>query len=80
MFFFVEKGVCKVEVDGKDKFMVKAGDYFGEVSLLEGSNACCSVKAASDCVLLTLNAYSFKYDLEPVKDQIRSGVSRYGLQ
>ena len=35
-----------MEVDGTDKFMVKAGDYFGEVSLLEGSNACCTVKAS----------------------------------
>jgi voltage-gated potassium channel len=58
-FYFIEKGVCKVMIDDKDKFMVKDGDYFGEVSLLNGTPACCTVKASSDCVLLTLNAYSF---------------------
>ena len=34
-FYFVEKGSCKVLKDGKELFVVKAGEYFGEISLLK---------------------------------------------
>ena len=53
----MEKGNCKVSKDGKDIFMVKDGDYFGEVSLLEGANACCTVKAAVRKFLLVWVTY-----------------------
>ena len=56
-FYFVEKGNVKVSKDGKDIFMLSAGDYFGEVSLLNSTTACCTVKCSVRNIPRITNPY-----------------------
>ena len=54
-FFVVASGQAEVTVEGEPRRMMKAGDYFGEIALLMGSERTATVTAATDlhCFVLT---------------------------
>ncbi len=58
--FIVEKGrltVYRDEDDGEHRVLgyLRPGDYFGELSLLQGSMRCATVEAQTDCLLHVLS-------------------------
>jgi len=70
-FYVIKKGnVVVAAKDAKDKTKVtltelKAGDFFGEISLLESSAATATIKAAEDDTeILTIVHESFQYLLK----------------
>ncbi len=58
-FVLIERGTCSVTVRGEIVRVLEAGDYFGEIALLEGGQRTARVTAASPCELLTLTAEGF---------------------
>lgn len=83
MFFILEEGECivnKVYVPNtppQEVLQYKAGDYFGELSLLTNEPRAASVIATSDCRLLTLSRKTFKSLLGPLEDILKRNASQY---
>src|SRR5205085_4940773 len=49
-FFVVEQGEAEVSVEGEPRGTIGAGDYFGEIALLTGSDRTATIKAKSEMV------------------------------
>jgi len=89
LFYFVEEGELVSSKVDKELCTHKAFDYFGDADMLKdeelkkggqknpNSKLQYTVTAKVDSVLLALNFFCFCNDLEPVKDAIVKGVSRY---
>jgi cAMP-dependent protein kinase regulator len=82
-FYIIEEGMCKAikKQDGQpDKELeLKAGDYFGELALLNNEPRAASVFAESDKVrLLALDRKAFNRLLGPLKEMMQSAQNRYG--
>ena len=58
-FFVVEEGEAAVTVGGSDVATLKAGDFFGELALLDGGPRTASVTASTDMQLIVLSASEF---------------------
>jgi len=81
-FYIIEEGVCKAikKQDGQaDKELeLKAGDYFGELALLNNEPRAASVFAESDKVrLLALDRKAFNRLLGPLKEMMQTAQNRY---
>jgi pyruvate,water dikinase len=59
-FFLVESGEATVTVRGKLRSRLKAGDYFGEIALIDGGERAATVTAATDLVCLGLTYWDFR--------------------
>jgi CRP-like cAMP-binding protein len=59
-FFVVESGEAAVSVQGEDRGAMGAGDCFGEVALLMGSERTATIKATSDLQCYRLPADEFR--------------------
>jgi CRP/FNR family cyclic AMP-dependent transcriptional regulator len=59
-FFVIESGEMRVTVEGEDRRTLKAGDYFGEVALLDGGLRTATVTAASDGKMYGLTPWQFR--------------------
>ena len=59
-FFVLESGSAKVTVDGVERRTLGAGDYFGEIALIDGGLRTATVTAASDGVAYGLTRWQFK--------------------
>merc|ERR1719498_1774505 len=82
-FYIIEEGMCKAikKVSGQpDKELeLKAGDYFGELALLNNEPRAASVFASSDTVrLLALDRKAFNRLLGPLKEMMQTAQNRYG--
>jgi cAMP-dependent protein kinase regulator len=81
-FFIIEEGVCKAvkkQAGSPDKELeLKAGDYFGELALLNNEPRAASVFAVSDKVrLLALDRKAFNRLLGPLKEMMQQAQNRY---
>jgi cAMP-dependent protein kinase regulator len=81
-FYIIEEGTCKAvkKVTGQpDKELeLKAGDYFGELALLNNEPRAASVFAESDKVrLLALDRKAFNRLLGPLKEMMQTAQTRY---
>jgi cAMP-dependent protein kinase regulator len=81
-FYIIEEGNCKAikKTDGQpDKELeLKAGDYFGELALLNNEPRAASVIAESDTVrLLALDRKAFNRLLGPLKEMMQTAQSKY---
>jgi len=80
-FYIIEEGTCKAikAKDGESKeLMLKAGDYFGELALLNNEPRAASVFAESDKVrLLSLDRKAFNRLLGPLKEMMQTAQTRY---
>ena len=63
-FFVIESGEAEVSVAGEKRTVLRAGDYFGEIALLTGSERTATVKAATDLHCYGLSAPDFKAIVE----------------
>jgi CRP/FNR family cyclic AMP-dependent transcriptional regulator len=59
-FFVIESGEAEVTVEGKPRTRMTAGDYFGEIALLLGSNRTATVTASTDLRCYALTPWDFR--------------------
>jgi CRP-like cAMP-binding protein len=59
-FFVIESGEAEVTVDGRLRATMTAGDYFGEIALLLGSNRTATVTAGSELRCYALTPWDFR--------------------
>jgi CRP-like cAMP-binding protein len=59
-FFVVEEGEADVSVDGEQRGTIAAGDYFGEIALLTGSDRTATITAKSDMVCWGMTPWDFR--------------------
>jgi CRP-like cAMP-binding protein len=63
-FFVVESGEADVTVQGQSRATFTAGDYFGEIALLMGSERTATVTATSDLHCYGLTPADFRVIVE----------------
>jgi len=59
-FFIVESGEAEIQVEGQPRGTIGAGDYFGEIALLTGSDRTATIKATSDMVCWGMTPWDFR--------------------
>ena len=59
-FFVVESGEADVSVAGAERGTIGAGDYFGEIALLTGSDRTATITAKSDMVCWGMTPWDFR--------------------
>ena len=59
-FFIVDQGSADVSVDGQARGSIGAGDYFGEIALLTGSDRTATITATSDMVCWGMTPWDFR--------------------
>ena len=55
----------------------KAGDYFGERSLIKNEPRAANVVAKTQCTVVTLDRHSFKRLLGPLEDILKRNMELY---
>ena len=76
-FLVVLKGDVDVVIDGKVVATKGAGDFFGEIALLEGSTRTATVVASTPLRLIVMSAQEFRrmeQELPAVADRVRAAV------
>ncbi len=59
-FFVIESGEATVFIGGKERSTLKAGDYFGEVALIDQGARLATIVAASDLACYGLTYWDFR--------------------
>jgi len=59
-FFVIETGEAEVTIEGQHRSTLTAGDYFGEIALLLGSNRTATVTARTDLRCYALTPWDFR--------------------
>ena len=59
-FFVVEEGHADVLVEGQSRGTIGAGDYFGEIALLTGSDRTATITAKSDMLCWGMTPWDFR--------------------
>ncbi|HEY3549877.1 MAG TPA: cyclic nucleotide-binding domain-containing protein [Gaiellaceae bacterium] len=59
-FFVIESGEAEVTIEGQRRSTMTAGDYFGEIALLLGSNRTATVTAITDLRCHALTPWDFR--------------------
>ena len=59
-FFVIVNGEATVTVRGEERTKLGAGDYFGEIALITGSERTATVTADSDLSCLALTSWEFR--------------------
>jgi CRP/FNR family transcriptional regulator/CRP/FNR family cyclic AMP-dependent transcriptional regulator len=65
-FIFIVEGKARVEKNGKVIRQLSGGDFFGEISLIDGEPRTSSVIAETDMTLLIVHKTSFDHLLEAI--------------
>ncbi|HEY6836319.1 MAG TPA: cyclic nucleotide-binding domain-containing protein [Gaiellaceae bacterium] len=59
-FFMIDRGEAEVTVEGRPRATLTAGDYFGEIALLMGSDRTATVTATTDLHCYALTPWDFR--------------------
>jgi len=59
-FFVIDSGEVSVLVDGIERRVLKAGDYFGEMALIDAGARTATVRAATDLVCSGVTFWDFR--------------------
>jgi CRP-like cAMP-binding protein len=59
-FFVILEGSARVSQHGEDRGMLKVGDYFGEMALIDGDDRTASVRAETDMRCATMTTWNFR--------------------
>src|SRR5215217_2406980 len=59
-FFVILEGSARVSQDGEDRGRLTAGEYFGEMALIDGNLRLASVHAESDLRCATMTQWNFR--------------------
>jgi CRP/FNR family transcriptional regulator, cyclic AMP receptor protein len=65
-FFVIAEGEAKASMRGRGTVALKAGSFFGEMSLLDGGPRTATVTAETDMRLLVLSSRSFSALIDEV--------------
>jgi CRP-like cAMP-binding protein len=65
-FIFIVEGQARVRKDGKVIRQLSGGDFFGEISLIDGKPRTASVTAETDVTLLVVPKQSFDHLLNTI--------------
>jgi CRP-like cAMP-binding protein len=65
-FFLIERGEAEVMIEGERRSTMSAGDYFGEIALLLGSNRTATVTASTDLRCWALTPWDFRTLVESI--------------
>jgi CRP/FNR family cyclic AMP-dependent transcriptional regulator len=65
-FIFIVDGKARVEKDGKVIRQLSEGDFFGEISLIDGEPRTATVISDTDMTLLVVNKTSFDHLLDKI--------------
>ena len=82
-FYFLEKGeaIALKTLEGEDKetevYKYGRGGYFGEIALLHSVKRQASVKALTDCVLMSIDKNSFERILGPLDEILKRNMKQY---
>jgi CRP/FNR family transcriptional regulator, cyclic AMP receptor protein len=74
-FYVLLKGEAEVKVDGKRRRVMKAGDFFGEISMLDRGLATATVTTLTDARLFVMSHAQFR-DAIKASDQLMVKVLR----
>lgn len=72
-FYLILEGEVKVESDGKSRPPLKAGNFFGEISMLDGGPATATVVTTTPARLMVMSHAQFR-DAIKGNDQLLSQV------
>ncbi len=76
-FFVIEEGTAEVRRDGERIAELSAGDFFGEIGLLDGGIRTATVIATTPLRLIVMSAREFRrmeQELPAVADRVQSAV------
>jgi CRP-like cAMP-binding protein len=76
-FFVIEDGAVEVRHDGERIAELGAGDFFGEIALLEGGTRTATVIATTPLRLIVMSAQEFRrmdQEFPAVADRVRAAV------
>jgi CRP/FNR family cyclic AMP-dependent transcriptional regulator len=59
-FFVILDGTARVSQGGEDRVQLGAGDYFGEMALIDGDDRTASVHAQSDLRCAAMTTWNFR--------------------
>jgi CRP-like cAMP-binding protein len=59
-FFVIESGEAVVSIGGNERTTLSAGDYFGEIALIDEGARTATVKAATDLACYGLTLWEFR--------------------
>ena len=59
-FFVIDAGEAEVTVEGRPRATLRAGDFFGEIALLMGTDRTATVTAVSDLRCFALTPWDFR--------------------
>jgi CRP-like cAMP-binding protein len=59
-FYVILDGEAVVEIDGEPRRTLKAGDFFGEISMLDRGPATATVKTKNDAKMLVMSHSQFR--------------------
>jgi CRP/FNR family transcriptional regulator, cyclic AMP receptor protein len=59
-FYLILDGQAKVDVGGRRRPSLQKGDYFGEISLIDGGPRTATVTAVGDLHTLTIASFNFR--------------------
>jgi CRP/FNR family cyclic AMP-dependent transcriptional regulator len=59
-FFVILDGTARVSQGGDDRGLLAAGDYFGEMALIDGDDRTASVHAESDLRCAAMTSWNFR--------------------
>jgi len=59
-FFVIESGEAKVFIGGMERSTLKAGDYFGEIALIDEGTRMATITAASDMLCFGITFWDFR--------------------
>ena len=65
-FVFIVDGNAQVKKDGKVIRQISAGDFFGEISMIDGEPHTATVISETDVTLLLVNSRSFDHLLDTI--------------
>ena len=68
-FYVILEGEADVEIDGKKRDLLKKGDFFGEISMLDRGNATATVTTRTPARLMVMSHAQFR-DVVKTSDPI----------
>uniref|UniRef100_A0A7S4QXH1 Cyclic nucleotide-binding domain-containing protein n=1 Tax=Alexandrium monilatum TaxID=311494 RepID=A0A7S4QXH1_9DINO len=81
-FYIIEDGEARAYINGEKgevevKHYSKPGEFFGEVSLLTKAARRATVRASSDCSVLSVSRDDFDRVIGPIKDILEANIDMY---
>jgi len=81
-FYIIEEGEAKAYIHGEEgevevKHYARPGEYFGEVALIMDEARRATVRATTDCMVLSVSRDDFDRVLGPIKGILEAHIDRY---